>query len=151
MQEKIKNWNKMKTTLSSGLQVGHFKSYIACHKHSHKIDDKEDKLSFYGYQETLLICRLQLVNYVRWSGNLFVRWQKVITCMIIKELEHYKLHRLCVIHLYKANYSMLYGMHWKNTLHKAEDYNLLNDGAYGSSSNVLVITPVFLKEIMIEI
>ena len=69
----------------------------------------------------------------------------------MKDPNNYKIHRLRVIHLYEADYSLLLAIHWRKTLHQAEDHRMLNPGTFGSRPNKSALTPVFLEELMLEI
>ena len=69
----------------------------------------------------------------------------------MKDPANFKIHRMRVIHLYEADYSLLLSVHWRATLHSAEDRKLLNQGTYGSRPNRTAITPVFIEELMLEI
>ena len=69
----------------------------------------------------------------------------------MKDPNNWKIHKLRVIHLYKADYSLMLAVHWRHALHLAEDKNLLNQGTFGSCPNKSAIAPVFLEELMLEI
>ncbi len=51
--------------------------------------------------------------------------------MIKKEPGDPQIHRLQVIHLYEADYSLLLGVQFRRLMHHCEANPLLNPGCYG--------------------
>ena len=49
-----------------------------------------------------------------------------------KEAGNNKIHRLRVIHLYKADLNFMMGIKWKEALHQAEKLEVLHPGQFGS-------------------
>ena len=69
----------------------------------------------------------------------------------MKEPGNFKIHRVCIIHLYEADYSLTLAIAWRDTLHLAEDTNTINKGTYGSRPNRTAHSPVFIEELIMEI
>ena len=151
VQQRLKLWTEATTTSPSGLHLGHYKALVNSHLHSCKKEEDEDRIEYDTYQQVLLQFRTNLLNYaIKWRYSL-QRWHTVINRMLMKDNNNWRIHRLRVIHLYEADYSMLLAIHWRNTLHQAEDHSLLNKGTFGSRPNRSAITPVFLEEMMLEV
>jgi hypothetical protein len=71
--------------------------------------------------------------------------------MIPKDPGNVKIHRLCMIHIYKAAYILLLSIKWQQLLHNAEDKGLVNEGSYGSRPSREVRTVVFMEMMQMEI
>ena len=151
IEKRIKIWKEDTTTSPSGLHLGHYKALVNSHLYSLKDEEDETRQEYDQYQYKLLTFRQQLLNYaIKWQYSI-KRWKKVINRMIMKDPSNWKIHRLRVIHLYEADYSLMLALHWRSTLHLAEDKKLLNTGTFGSRPNKSAITPVFLEELMLEV
>ena len=92
-----------------------------------------------------------LMNYAIKHGYSFIRWTKVINIMLQKDAGNPRVHRLRVIHIYKADYNLLLAVKWREALHHAEDNKLLNDGLYGSRPGRTAQDPVLLENLQNEI
>ena len=75
----------------------------------------------------------------------------MVNRMIMKEMNNHRIHWLWIICLYKADFSTMLAVHWWDTLHHAEDKQIWNKERYGCRPNRSAITPVFIKEMMLEI
>ena len=73
----------------------------------------------------------KVLQYAIKHGYCFKRWQQVVNAMIEKEPGDPRIHRLRVIHLYEADYSLLLGLHFRKLMHHCEDNHLLNPRCYG--------------------
>ena len=73
---------------------------------------------------------LNLLNYAtKWEYS-YNRWKSIVTKMILKEAGDFCIHRLQVIHLYQADFSLLCGIFWQKILYKAMDGQQLNTDLY---------------------
>ena len=70
--------------------------------------------------------------------------------MILKDAGVNKLHRLRVLHIYKADYNLILGMKWRALMHHAADKGRLNNGQYGRHGRS-PLEPVFIEEMQSEI
>src|SRR6056300_1547348 len=70
--------------------------------------------------------------------------------MIKKEPGNPRLHRLRVIHLYEADYSLLVGSAFQNIMHLMEDHQALNPGGYGCRPTRRAHDPVLLEVLQLE-
>ena len=146
LQQGTKIWSERTTTSPSNMHLRYYKSLITNHVYTHRSDEDSNKQQSDHYQAALLFFRVQLLNYATKWGYSFKFWQKVVTRMIMKEPENFKIHQLRVIHLYEADYSILLGLHWQATLYHAEDKYLNNDGTYRSQPNCSAIIPFFFRK-----
>ena len=71
--------------------------------------------------------------------------------MIEKDLGSSKVHRLQVIHLYEADYTMLLSIKWRELLHHCKDHSLLHCNLFGSRPGISAHDLVFLGEMENEI
>ena len=71
--------------------------------------------------------------------------------MILKEENNTKIHRLRIIHLYKADLNLLLGVKYRKLMHHAVDNDLLHPSQYGGIPGRDSITPVFINEMQYEI
>ena len=129
-------------TSPSGLHLGHYKALVANHIHSSKDDNDVDKKEFDKMQRELLQFRTNFINYcIKW-GYTPKRWKYVINRILMKKPGNFKIHRVQIIHLYEADYSLTLAIAWRDTLHLAEDNNTINEGTYGSRPNRTAHSPV---------
>jgi hypothetical protein len=70
--------------------------------------------------------------------------------MILKEPGDTKVHRLCVIHIFEADYNLILSLKWRTLLEHAEDRNLLNDEQYGSCAGRESPALLYLEELKTE-
>ena len=61
------------------------------------------------------------------------------------------IHYLCLIYLYKPNYSRLLAIYWPKILYRLDDSNLLNEGTYSTRPFQSATNPPLKKEFMLEI
>jgi hypothetical protein len=52
--------------------------------------------------------------------------------MILKEPDNHRIHRLRVLHLFKADYNLILGVKWHQLMRYAEEHHIINKGQYGS-------------------
>ena len=66
--------------------------------------------------------------------------------MLLKKPGDIRIHRLRVIHIYETDYNLVLSMCWRNTIHNAEDNNILNEGQFGRRPGCTSHDPVFIEE-----
>ena len=74
----------------------------------------------------------------------------MINTMILKEAGNFKIHKLCVIHLYEAEYNLLMAVKWRALVKLAEKNNMLNESQYGSRAGRSALDTVFIQEMEYE-
>jgi hypothetical protein len=70
--------------------------------------------------------------------------------MIYKEQGNVKIHRLRVIHLYKADLSLLWGVKWREGMHKAIKTKSLHQGQYGGLPGRDCTSLTYLEELRFD-
>jgi len=103
---KIRTWVESTTTLPSGIHLGHYHALIARHCHKESLNSPECEL-LDAQQETLIYAHVSLINYALRMGISYDRWKTVVNIMLEKDPGEPKIHRLRVIHIYKADYNLL--------------------------------------------
>ena len=66
--------------------------------------------------------------------------------MIYKEEGNVKIHRLQIIHLYEADMSLMWGVHWRNAMKRAVNDCTLHQGQYGGLPGRDCTTVCFMEE-----
>jgi hypothetical protein len=74
----------------------------------------------------------------------------LLLAFIKKDPGNPRIYRLGVIHLYEDCYNLLLGMTYCNTLHAAEDQNVLHEGNYGSCPCQSLLDPIGIKVLQVE-
>jgi hypothetical protein len=70
--------------------------------------------------------------------------------MIYKEPGNVKIHRLRVIHLYKADLSLLWGVKWRQGMRKAIKNKTLQTGQYGGLPGRDCTSLTYLEELRLD-
>jgi hypothetical protein len=107
---RIKLWPKKTTTSPSGLHLGHSKVLLAPHD---KPADSPESIAIEDNRHKLITWQIRLINLALRNKYSFKRWQTIVNVMILKEPNIHKIHRPCVIHLYKHDYNLLLGLKWR--------------------------------------
>jgi hypothetical protein len=140
---KLKSWKEGTTTIPSGLHLGHYKALILCH--DIYFSTAEGKAIEVQHKE-LICAHVAMINYDNKNSYSYRQWQNVVNVMIEKEPGNSKVHRLRVIHIYKADYNFLLQAKWHQLISHAKNNNLLHPGQYGSRPGQDALIPVFIKE-----
>jgi hypothetical protein len=70
----------------------------------------------------------------------------VVNAMLEKEPGDLKIHRLCVIHLYEADYNLMQSVKWRQLLHLACDNQFKNESQVGSRLGKEAMDAFFMRE-----
>ena len=70
--------------------------------------------------------------------------------MVEKDPGSPKIHRLQVIHLYKADYNLILGVKWRQALHHACSQSNINPGCYGSQPGKEAMDALVIRELEYE-
>eukprot|EP00957_Ditylum_brightwellii_P000257 19932-Ditylum_brightwellii.AAC.1 len=68
-----------------------------------------------------------------------------------KDKGNSKIHRIHVIHIYKADYSTMTGIIWRNLIKSSEDQQALNNGQVGSRTGCDTNTLALMEELKTDI
>ena len=135
---RLRRWKESTSTSPSRRHLGHYKALLP--------------LSGYNLQEYLqspegqiLSVYLSILNFCARTGYSLIRWQKIVTMMIPKENNNFKLHRLRVIHLYEADLTALFSIWSRKMIMKSTAHNSLNPGSYGARPGRSSIDPAFIS------
>ena len=154
---KLRVWRESTSTSPSGQHLGHFKALVGRHDYSDVTPedcqtDIENQRQLDEIQFKLLrLVHLQIINYSLRTGYSFRRWQTIANSHILKEPGCIKIHRTRVIHIYEADYNFSLGVKWRETMHRAEEANVLNKGHYGSRQDRQAQDPVLLEELQFDL
>ena len=145
LQQRLAKWNEKTSTSPSGLHLGHWKSLIT------PLTPDKTTHDYNSIQLLILQAHVDLINYaIKWN-YVYERWRKIVTCMIFKEKNNIKIHRLRVIHLYEADFNALIGIKWRALTYKLFDAGILDDGLYGAVPTKRYQDPVLITELQQEI
>ena len=138
-RSKLQVWSEATTTSPSGMHLGHYKALIAKHSFSTDLPDDELTPEFCAQrdevnlkQKDLSQIHLTLINYALQRGTSYTRWHTIVNTILFKDPDSVRLDRTRVIHIYEADYNLAIGIKWRTATQHAEDFNLLNEGQYGS-------------------
>ena len=142
--KRLRRWKETTTTSPSGRHLGHYKSLLPPHPY----DIQEFKKTQAGQ---ILSVHLAILNFCATTGYSLHRWQKIVTTMIPKEPNNFKIHKLRVIHLYEADLTALFST-WSNRMTRfSEKHNLLHPGSYGARPGRTSTDPPFIAALQIEL
>eukprot|EP00957_Ditylum_brightwellii_P083817 6371030-Ditylum_brightwellii.AAC.1 len=125
---KVAAWHETTTTSLSGCHLGHFKALIRCFEENPNTD--KGKI-MYQKQTALVDAHIGLLNYAQNHQYSFKCWQNIVNIVIAKIVGCDKIHRLHILHLFEADYSLFFGLNWQELVAIAEQRGLLNQGLYG--------------------
>jgi hypothetical protein len=120
---KIKIWDERTTTPPSGLHLGHHKALVP--PHNLELNTKKGK-ELETQRLTLLHSQVDVLHYALTNGHSFDCWKVIVNVMLFKESNNPRIHQLCVIHLYEADFNLLLGVKWRNIIHHSLDNDSLN-------------------------
>jgi hypothetical protein len=71
--------------------------------------------------------------------------------MILKAACDYRIHCLCIIHLYEAYFNYILGIKWHQLLHHADQLKLIHRSQYGGRPGKEATTLTFIEELKTDI
>ena len=99
----------------------------------------------------LIDWQIQLINAAIKNKYSFQRWKLVVNVMIQKTPGDLRIHRLCVIHLYEHDYTLILAVKWRQLIQNCDKHNLLHPHQFGAVPGKNSITPTVIKELQYEI
>eukprot|EP00957_Ditylum_brightwellii_P206287 15347702-Ditylum_brightwellii.AAC.2 len=127
-KRKVTKWCKSATTSPSGRHLGHFKALIHWFTEDPEIEEGKE---MHCKQEDIINTHVGLLNYALEKWYSYKRWQNTVNIVIAKLLRIDKIHLICILHLYKANYLLCLGLIWKELVEEAEKNGTINCGLHG--------------------
>jgi hypothetical protein len=114
-------WRENTSTSPSGRHLGHYKTLIkpitiAC--------EPWEQDTIEAGRIALLQAHLHIITYCVTHGYSLQRWQHVVNVMILKEAGDHRIHRLRVIHLFEADYSLILSVKWRQQIYAADKQKL---------------------------
>ena len=102
---KLKAWDETTSTSStSNMHLGHLKAYWANHTLPNNSNEARELTRT---RNRILEGHLILLNYALKCGYSYNEWKHIVNIMLKKDKGLPKIHRLCVIHLYEADYNLI--------------------------------------------
>jgi hypothetical protein len=148
MKNKYGSWKETTSTSPSGRHLGH-KHALLKPDGLVRDSDKFQHLDA-ARNEIWGMHHIMMLNYGLKHGYGFDRWKNVVATLIEKDPGDPCIHRLRVIHLYEDCYNLLLGMTYRNTLHAAEDQNVLHEGSYGPRPCQSLLDPIGIEVLQVE-
>ena len=147
LQQRYRMWKETTSTSPSNRHLGHYHSILK----SPPIDpESEEAEKFQDDKQQIWDIHYGLHQYAINHAYCFTRWQNVVNTMIEKDPGDPRIHRLRVIHLYEADYSLLIGHAFRQVLHHMEDADLMNPGCYGNRPTRSAHDPVLIEVLQLE-
>ena len=141
---RFRKWKEATTTSPSRRHLGHYKSLLP--PINYNLQD---------YMQTpegrIMNVHLALLNFCARTGYSLQRWSNIITTMIPKESNNYKIHRLRVIHIYEADLTALFSIWSRRMILASTSSNTLNPGSYGARPGRTSTDPPFISLLQNEI
>ena len=141
---RFRKWNEETTTSPSRRHLGHYKALLP----STNFNKQEYVESPEGQ---ILQVHLSLLNFCARTGYSLTRWHNIITTMIPKEANNYKIHRLRVIHIYEADLTALFSIWSRRMIRASTVSNSLNSGSYGARPGRTSTDPPFISLLQNEL
>ena len=118
---KLKLWKESTCTLPSGLHLGHYKALVLRNDADLETDEG---IQLESQTKEITTAHVAMINYAFTHSYSYDRWKRVVNVMIEKEPGNSKVHRLRVIHIYKAetSFSKLNGVVSYSTLRHKNFY-----------------------------
>lgn len=145
---KIKAWKESTSTSPSGFHLGHSKALIANHGLTR---ESSEAAKLEAKQKTLVAWQVELINVGITNQHTFERLKVVVNVMILKTPGDVRIHRLCVVRLYKHDYTLLLAVKWRQLIQSCDEKNVLHPHQYGAVLGRNLVTPIILEELQFEI
>ena len=125
----IKKWKEKTTTSPSGNHLGHLYSLLA----PDGTKDSDDEKSTSSLADNILKLHLEMLNLAIQRGYALKRWKNIVMFVLEKDSGKPKLHWLCNICLYKANYNFALKLLWsKRLIPHVECHKMINTAEWRS-------------------
>jgi exonuclease III len=147
MKQKYRCWPERTSTSPSGRHLSH---YHALSKPDGNIVADGDIDDIDLARQSIWSMHHSILKYATRHGYCFNRWHTVVNAMIEKEPGDPRIHRLRVIHLYEADYSLILGIQFRRLMHQCEDLMLLNPGCYGCRPARTAHDPIVIEVLQMD-
>jgi hypothetical protein len=145
----FKGWKESTSTSPSGRHLGHYKAIV----NDLDLKKQDPAKSHLQERETNFVSSLiKLLNIPIKYGFAPKRWCTSVTVMIEKDPGNPQIERLCVIHLFEADYNLSLKLLWgKQMVYQGEDNNCFGKQQHGSQPLHQAINPVHLKTLTYDL
>jgi hypothetical protein len=147
MKQRYRCWRERTSTSPSGGNLSHYHALLKPDGQSPEDDEFDDIDSA---RRAVWSAHHSILKYSIRHGYFFNRWHQVVNAMIEKEPGDPHIHRLRVIHLYEADYSLTLGIQFRRLMHHCEDNQLLNPGCYGCRPARTAHDPVVIEVLQMD-
>eukprot|EP00957_Ditylum_brightwellii_P017050 1286179-Ditylum_brightwellii.AAC.1 len=103
-KDNIHVWKERTTMSPSGKHLGHYKAALARGPHDPK---SKEGHAFWSQQDSLALINVDFINYALKHQYSYRRWKTIVNIIMQKDKGNNKFHRICAIHIYKADYSAM--------------------------------------------
>jgi exonuclease III len=147
MKQRYRCWPERTSTSPSGRHLSHYHALV---KPDGLTADDEEFDEIDSARRAVWSAHHSLLQYSIRHGYCYNRWTQVVNAMIEKEPGDPRIHRLRVIHLYEADYSLLLGIQFRRLMHQCEDLKLLNPGCYGCRPARTAHDPIVIEVLQMD-
>ena len=141
---RLRHWKESTTTSPSRRHLGHYKALLPPSNYNLQsfLEEPEGQI---------LSVHLKLLNFCASTGYSLRRWHKIVTMMIPKQNNNYKIHRMRVIHIYEADLTALFSIWSRQMVHTSTAHHCLNPGSFGARPGKTSSDPAFISLLQHEI
>jgi hypothetical protein len=134
----FKGWKESTSTSPSGRHLGHYKAIV----NDPDLKKQDPEKSHLRERETNFVSSLvKLLNIPIKYGFAPKRWCTSVTVMIEKDPGNPRIERLCVIHLFEADYNLSLKLLWgKRMVYQGEDNNCFGKQQHGFHNFIRLLT-----------
>jgi exonuclease III len=147
MKQRYRCWPERTSTSPSGRHLSHYHA-LSKPDGTAVPDDEIDDIDL--ARQSIWSMHHSILKYATRHGYCFNRWHTVVNAMIEKEPGDPRIHRLRVIHLYEADYSLILGIQFRRLMHQCEDLMLLNPGCYGCRPARTAHDPIVIEVLQMD-
>jgi hypothetical protein len=107
MKQKYRCWPERTSSSPSGCHLSHYRALL---KTGGLLPNDDDFDEIDSARRAVWSVHHSMLQYLLRHGYCFNRWNQVVNAMIVKKAGDPRIHRLRVIHLYEADYSLIFGI-----------------------------------------
>ena len=144
---KMKAWRESTTTSPSERHLGNYKLLITT---IDRLLDEDERERLQQIQKDIMNCYLGVINYAIKHRYSLERWKTIMNNMVYKEPGNVKIHQLRVIHIYKADLVLIWGVKWRASMRNSVNERTIHRGQYGGLPGRDCTTITFLEEARLD-
>eukprot|EP00957_Ditylum_brightwellii_P074725 5679665-Ditylum_brightwellii.AAC.1 len=136
------------TKSPSGKHLGHYKAVLARGPYDPK---SEEVHAFWSQEDSLALINVDLINYALKHQYSYQCWKPIVNVILQRDKGHNKIHQICIVHIYKADYFAMTGIIWRNLIKSSEEGQTLNNGQVGGRAGCEANTLTLMEELETDI